>query len=255
MRNELSGNCAAALKRWLLLTAVCVVTTRTLAQSHISAFESANTLYDSRRYPEAAAAYSQIEAAGSRSAALYYNLGNTYFKSGRLGEAIAAYLKAEALAPRDPDIRANLRFAREQRQGPSAAPTLVERWLSRFTLNEWSLVLACGTWVFFLYLVATQLRFIPRSTTLAVLLGLLTAGLFLCTWQAWSLRQHGARAIIVVPEVVGRTGPLEESSSALTLHDGAELRVLDRKDEWLQVAIDPKRIAWVKTNQVVISGR
>ena len=50
------------------------------------------------------------------------NLGNAYFKSGQLGKAIAAYREAEQMSPRDPDVRANLRFARNQVQGPTLRP-------------------------------------------------------------------------------------------------------------------------------------
>src|SRR5204862_132447 len=71
-------------------------------------------------FAEAAAAYEKIVAGGRVSSALYFNLGNALFKSGRIGRAIANYRLAEQLAPRDPDIRANLRFARNHVNGVEA---------------------------------------------------------------------------------------------------------------------------------------
>jgi hypothetical protein len=251
MRRDLPKKRGGKLGRWLVLIALCVAATTSPAETHRQEFESANTLYDAGRYAEAATAYSHLEAGGNRSAAVYYNLGNAYFKSGKLGLAITAYLRAEALAPRDPDIRANLGFAREQRQGPSASPTFIERWLSRLTLNEWTLALACSAWGFFLYLAATQLRWIPRSTSVTVLLGILTVALSLCTWQAWAFRQQGTHAIVIVPETVAS----HRSAGGILVCSYSSRRgrveVLDRKDGWLQVSVDPNRIAWVKTNDVV----
>ena len=38
-------------------------------------------------------------------------------------------------------------------------------------------------------------------------------------------------------------------------HDGAELRVLDRKDDWLQVSDGARRIGWVKRSEVATVNR
>jgi hypothetical protein len=61
------------------------------------------------------------------------------------------------------------------------------------------------------------------------------------------------RAIIVAQEAVARQAPLDESQSAFTLHDGAELQVLDQKDQWLQVRADTRRIGWVRKDSVVVT--
>lgn len=216
-------------------------------------FDAANRLYDTGQFEAAAAAYQGLIDAGPISPALYFNLGNAHFKSGKLGLAVAAYLQAEALSPRDPDIRANLRFAREQRQGPSAVPTRLERWLGRLTLGEWGALSAAAGWVFFGYLAATQLRLWPRNLSLTVLLGLALAVACAGTWLAWR-QARVPHAVVITHEAVARTGPLEESPSAFTLQNGAELRVIDRKDEWLQVTANRARPAWVKKSQVVLAG-
>ena len=52
--------------------------------------------------------------AGAASPAVYFNLGNAFFKQGQIGRAIAAYHSAQTVDPRDPDVRANLGFARER---------------------------------------------------------------------------------------------------------------------------------------------
>ena len=57
-------------------------------------------------------------------------------------------------------------------------------------------------------------------------------------------------AVVHEREVILRLGPFEESQSALTLKDGAELRILDRKNGWLQVTPGRNRIGWVQMNKV-----
>src|SRR5204863_6861501 len=92
------------------------------AENAPSVFEAANRLYFEGKFSEAATTYGILEQSGEKSPALYFNWGNALFKSGQIGRAIAAYRQAEALAPRDPDIRANLQFARKQRQAPTLSP-------------------------------------------------------------------------------------------------------------------------------------
>ena len=110
-------------------------------------FDSANRLYEQGKFPEAASAYEGLIRSGPVSPALYFNLGNAWFKSGQTGRAIAAYRRAERIAPRDPDLRANLQFVRNQVQGPTLLPDRWERGLSRLTVNEWTVLAAVALWL------------------------------------------------------------------------------------------------------------
>jgi len=222
-----------------------------------AAFDVANKLYEEGKFAEAAAAYETMAKGGQASAALYFNLGNAFFKSGQIGRAIAAYRQAEQLTPRDPDLRANLQFARNQTPSPTLLPTRWQRWLGRLTLNEWTLLAAGAVWLWLLLLAVLQWRPALRPTlrtyvlTLAVLAGLLVA----CTAAALRETRFVRTAIVITGEAVVRYGPLAESPTAFTVHDGAELRVLDQKDEWLQVSTDPRRVGWLRRDQVMVAGR
>src|SRR5208337_1300274 len=134
---------------------LCVLSVR--AEDPGAAFDAANRLYEQGKYSEAAAAYQKLVQAGQVSAALYFNLGNACFKAGTLGRALAAYRQAEALAPRDPDLRANIQFARDQAQGPTLALSRWQKVLGRLSLNEWTILAAAAVWVAFLLLGAGQL--------------------------------------------------------------------------------------------------
>jgi tetratricopeptide (TPR) repeat protein len=241
------------LSRLALLLAV-LFPALSRAEISTTAFESANKLYEEGKFAEAAAAYEKLAQSGQTSAALYFNLGNALFKSGRIGRAIAAYRQAGQITPRDPDVRANLQFARNQIEGPTLSPSRWQRWLGRLTLNEWTLLATGAAWLWLLLLAVLQwlpgLRPALRGyvLTLAIAAGLLCGCLAAALYETRFTRT----AIVITGEAIVRHGPLAESQSAFTAHDGAELRVLDQKDEWLEVSAGARRIGWLRRDQVLL---
>jgi len=218
-----------------------------------TAFDAANKLYEQGKYAEAASAYQQLLKSGQSSAAVYFNLGNAWFKAGQMGRAIEAYSRAETITPRDPDVRANLQFARNHVQGPTYSSPLWRRWLGRLSLNEWTFLACAVVWVWLLLLTVLQWRpsLRPMLRVYTIVLGMavaLVCSLLLVTWRE---HRSAQAAVVISKEANVRQGPLDESQSTFTLHDGAEVLVLDRKDDWLQISTDPRRIGWVKQDQVV----
>jgi tetratricopeptide (TPR) repeat protein len=220
-----------------------------------SAFDTANNLYYAGKFTEAVAAYENLLYSGQKSVALYFNLGNAYFKSGQIGKAIAIYREAEKITPRDPDIRANLQFARNQIQGPTLAPSRGERVLGKLTLNEWTLFAAAAVWLCFLILALREWRPGLKRSLRIYLFVAASAAIFLlaCVTLFWLENRSTRTAVVIARDTVVRHGPLEESATAFTVHDGAELRVLDQNNEWLQVAPDPSRVGWLRRDQVLLS--
>ncbi len=216
-------------------------------------FDNANKLYAEGKYAEAAAEYQSILASGHGSAAIYFNLGNAFFKANQLGRAIAAYRQAEQFAPRDPDLRANLQFARNQVQGPTLARAVWQRWLGKLSLNEWTVLTAGVVWAWLLMLTTTQLRpqWKPLLRSYLLVVGIAAALLVAVFVIAFLQNRLAQGAIVVTRDATVRLSPSEMASTAFTAHDGAELEVLDRKDEWLQVRADPRRTGWVKRDQIV----
>ena len=84
--------------------------------------------------------------------------------------------------------------------------------------------------------------------TAGVTAGLLGVALAL----VWQDQFATASAVVVVSETVVRRGPLEESQSYFNLRDGAEVIVLDQKDNWLQVSDAVNRVGWVRREQVAL---
>ncbi len=249
-------------RRLLCLTSLLValfpmISHAAAAAAAAAAFESANKLYEEGKFADAASAYEKMGQSGETSAALFFNLGNAFFKSGQIGRAIAAYRTAEQIAPRDPDLRANLQFARNQTPAPTLSPGRWQRWLGRLTLNEWTLLAAVAVWLWLILLAVLQWRPALRPALRSYVISLALLAGFLCACTVATLREtrYTRTAIVTAREAVVRYGPLAESPTAFTVHDGAELRVLDQKDEWLQVSAGPRRVGWLRRNETLVTGQ
>jgi tetratricopeptide (TPR) repeat protein len=228
------------------------------AADPVVAFELASRLYEEGKYREAAEAYAALAAQGRVSANLCFNEGNAWFKAGQLGRAIVSYRLAARLAPRDPDIEANLRMARELISGgPPPRPAWWQRLTRPLTLDEWAGLAAVCLWTCSALLILRQLR--PdrergrRRGTGLVLCALVFVGLGLL--GAWLDRRGATEVVVTVPEAVVRYGPLEVSPQLQVIQDGVELRVLDRKDGWLQVGGLPRGLGWLPATNVTAVPR
>jgi tetratricopeptide (TPR) repeat protein len=218
-----------------------------------AAFDAANRLYAQGKFAAAAAAYEKIIADGPASTALHFNLGNAAFKSGQMGRAIVAYRKAQQLAPRDPDVQANLRFARNQVSGSDPARlNLLPRLLGRFTLNEWTTFASLALWAWLILLGLREWKPAQRQTLrgytlwIGVAAGLLAAG----TTMALLVNPSANSAVVVAKDTPVKAGPLDDSQNTFVARDGAELTVLDEKDDWYQVTDGRNRLGWVKRDAV-----
>lgn len=217
-------------------------------------FTMANKLYAEGKFAEAAGDYEKVLQTGQQSPALLFNYANAEFKAGNTGKAIAAYRRAELLAPRDSEIRANLDFVRKQVQGPAVRENRWQEWLGVLSLNEWTWLAAAAFWLTFLLLAARQLRpalaaKLKRATTaFATLTILFGTALGLAAAEHFSQQT----AVVVEAQATARSGPFDDAQTAFTARDGAELSVLDRHDDWVQVDDGAGKIGWLNKEQVEV---
>ena len=234
---------------WLLLIAGNLFATDVATD-----FLSANELYAKGKFADAAALYEKILHSGKESPSLLFNCGNAEFKAGHLGKAVAAYRRAELLAPRNAELRANFTFVRNQVQGATLCESQWQKWIGALSLNEGTLLTVVLFWAVFALLIARQIQpaLVPRLRTAtrvvatlmifsAAVLGLQAANHF-----------HSSVAVVTGPEATARSGPFDDAQSAFTAHDGAELRVLDRHDDWMQVADGAGKTGWMNKKQVEV---
>jgi tetratricopeptide (TPR) repeat protein len=224
------------------------------AETVSDTFLKANKLYEEAKYSQAAAMYEDLLRASHLSPAIYFNAGNAWFKAGQIGRAIYDYRRAEQLAPRDPDIRANLEIARTHAGTSSSAlpGSRWTRWIGHVTLNEWACASSAIVALFFFVLTARQISpaFGKTSGGMAGALALASVWLLICLGLSIDQQLVERTSIVVVPEAVVRRGPLEESQSAFTAHDGAEMMVLGRDGDWLQVSDAARHIGWLQQKDV-----
>ena len=247
-----------ASRLWLALWFWFCASPFARADDPFTAFDQANKLYEQGRFKDAAAAYENMARNGQASPALYFNLGNALFKAGEVGRAILNYRLAERLAPRDPDIRANLKFVRNGVGAGATAPApWWQRWTGHLTLNEWTVLTAGALWLWFGLLALGQWRPVLRKSLsgYTATVGVGAAVLALCLGVAGYNRFGITTAIVTANEATVRLGPLDESPSYFTVPGGAELTVLDSKGDWLQVSDGVKRPGWLRREQVVFLPR
>lgn len=225
------------------------------AADDASEFEQANKLYEQGKYADAASAYDKILQSSHESEAVYFNRGNAYLKLGELGRAIASYRQAEELSPRDPDLRANLQFARTQARGGTVyRANRWEQWLGWLTLNEWTILTAVAFWIFFSLLILKQwkpqLKTRLRNPTWIAGLAMVFLGIGLIARVNASYYNNSA--IVIAGEADVRHGPLDESQTAYKVRDGVELSVLDQKDGWFRVSDSSGRSGWLRQDQLLL---
>jgi tetratricopeptide (TPR) repeat protein len=242
----------------LLAAAAAWIFTGSAMATDISAeFNAANKLYAEGKFADAATTYEKILLSRAAAPALYFNYGNAEFKSGNFGRAIAAYRQAAQLTPRDAEVRANLEFARNQVQGPTLRESRWSRtagWLGLLTLNEWTGLAVVAFWLMLALLVVTQIRPALKLTLRGFVFGAVFVTLLSCACLGVDAAIHFSRqtAVVVAPDVTARSGPFDEAQSVFTAHNGAELAVLDHRDNWLQVTDGSGRIGWLQRQQVEI---
>jgi len=242
------------MKPWLNFLFVLFGAGKILAADATADFSAANELYAKGKFADAATAYEKILHTGGQSPALLFNYGNAEFKAGHLGKAIAAYRQAQLLTPRDAELRANLAFVRNQVQGATLRESRWQNWAGSLTLNEGAVLTAVLFWLMFALLAARQIRpalaaKLRSATRWAVALTVLSGAVL-----ALQAANHFNASIAVVTsaETIARSGPFDDAQTAFTAHDGAELRVLDRHNNWVQVANGAGKIGWLSKPHVEV---
>ena len=217
-------------------------------------FSAANKLYAQGKFSEAAAAYEKILGTGAQSTAMLFNDANAEFKAGHLGRAIAGYRRAALLSPQDTDIRANLAFVRSQVQGATVHESRWQGWLGQLSLNEWTLLAVLAFWVTFILLAARQLRPALAAKLRSATWTFAGLTIFLGVALGVQAAEHFSRptAVVIVDGVTARSGPFDEAQSAFTLHDGAELPVLDQHEGWVQVDAGTGKTGWLPVKQLAL---
>ena len=217
-------------------------------------FVQSNRDYKEGKYREAISGYHGLLEKGIRSGHLFYNLGNAYFKTDDLGRAILNYERARLFLPRDPDLRFNLNYARNQVQDDIPHPRSFLQttffWLDNLTL--WELFRGFAVLNIFFWTVLGVRLFTRTEWTYYV------AILFLIFWTVGGLSlglkyQHGRndrRAVILDREVRVLAGPDPGDTVFFKLHSGTLVKMERSEGDWSLIRLPDKKRGWVRAAAV-----
>ena len=226
----------------------------------------ANQRFERGEFAEAAQQYEALIGLGYRDAALYYNLGNAYMEDGDLGRAILYYLRAEELSPRDPDIVANLALARSrtvdqlQAEGDSLVASVADfgrRWATTTEYGVAALLLwAVGAIAASVLIIRPVMRgrAALRGGTAVALVGMLVPLVLLLSML--NSNPYDNTGVVTSMSVEVLSGPGPQYDEEFALHSGAQVRLVDSRHGWLQVALPGGELrGWLPAHAIEAVGR
>ncbi len=219
-----------------------------VARVEASVFEEANRAFADGRFDDAVKQYETVGREKGYSAPVLYNLANSYFRAGQIGPAILNYERAQVLAPNDPDIAANLSFARKQAGLFVQADSIAEA-ARIFSMNEWAW-LGCATLLLTCALIVAgrvypaQRLYLRLGTGIAIVI-LVAAGIAITT-QFDALQ----RAVVIAKEAPVRISPFESARSAFVLSPGEEVTLGKSHENFVFVQDRQHRSGWVSQGQI-----
>jgi len=227
----------------------------TRAETPEEAFERAGAAYSEGRFEDAAQLYRGLAELGFEDARLDYNLGNAEFKCGRLGRAVLYYQRARHLAPTDPDVRANLDYARSFAADKVERPELpapLAAWVDlqeRVGVDRQGWIVLAGVWLLAAILAAGLARPGRWNATwgwvlTGVFLALALAG---ASWRAtWTRLEGTPLAVVLDTAVEVLAGPGANNATLFTIHEGMTVQVRDDPGgEWLQISLPNGLNGWI----------
>lgn len=185
---------------------------------------------------------------------IYYNIGNCYFKLDELGYAVYYYYKAFEILPRDKDIRQNLEYALSLsgiNLVPKGMPGIVHKMFYYFSEKEaeglfWIFIWLFGI-TFSVYLLTRSHWFKP----LLIFFGIL----FVISGSYYGLKHKFAHEEkgVVAYDLELRSGPSEKFPISYTIPQGYVIKILDKKDDWLEIGVKKKQLkGWSEKENILI---
>lgn len=232
-----------------ILILLCVFLVKGFASTET--FEAAQQDYNAGRYAQAAKAYEGLLEAGLDNMEIHYNLANAYFKNGELSQAVWHYRTAWYEAPRDPDVRANLKFALHAAEAVPPEQTLMQRFFRTLSLHEWLLFSLAGYLVVCLLLLMALLvrrgrRFLLRLCLLPAAVMLLAGG----GWWSWNRLGEHPECVVAKGAMV-RHSPFKEGVAFYKVPPGALVRQEAVQGNWVRIRYDNKSGGWINKENIL----
>ena len=208
--------------------------------------------YDEGRFDEAVGALETLVAAEQANGHLLYNLGNAYYRDGQAGRAMASYLGARFYLPRNPDLRANLKFASEKLPDRLEISldgwhSSVAFWLSSTTARE---VWWTAAWILALAFVWLALCMLWPMLRQQMLVGWVLLSIGLALSGAGLVSQLGQQhwGAITAASAKVWSGPGEHNTVLFQLNEGAPFVVRQTQGGWYLIELSDGKKGWVASD-------
>jgi len=195
------------------------------------------------KFEQAVRLYEQLLESGFINGQIYYNLGNAYYRLDMPGKAIMYYRRAEKLFPRDADIKANINLLKRDfidRETIGQIPEILKAacfWYFYFNLNE---IMILAIYIY-LALIASILSFIFLKLPWIKKIITAFASCFLVLVISLGIKAYNQNSVemgvVIADESKIRYGPGEEYEPRFKVHEGAEVRIEEKKDKWYKVYV------------------
>jgi len=199
----------------------------------------------------------QIAQSGAASTELLVNLGNAALQAEHIGPAILAYRRALWQQPRHSRAVQNLQFARgllpdslRAEQGSQWVDTLFF-WKPLLSKLQLRLLAAASFWTAAVLLTVSIMLGLPWLRILALSLSLIWIVLLVSEWS--EPLDPTMEAVVVADEAYLRAADSENSPLRLAepLPDGTEVRILERRERWIEVEVCG-RTGWLNASHVEV---
>ena len=226
-----------------------------LSAADAELFKKANQDYRKGHFKEAADSYELLSNKNPDEAVFFYNLGNALHRLNKLGPTIVAYEQSLALDPRNPDTRANLKFARglvqyrvEDKRNwyLKAAQEVLDYFTEKevISLVLFTYFLLAVSWSFVLFF-KNGAPWGKRKILLAV------SAVFFLVGLAKNIETHFIRdAIVTTSETAVRYAPSEAEKVAFRLGEGVKVYVVDKREDWSRVLLVNGDSGWIPSQQI-----
>ena len=195
------------------------------------------------KFEHAAQLYEKLLGSGFINGQIYYNLGNAYYRLGMSGKAIIYYRRAEKLLPRNPDIKTNINLLKSDFVDKASILQLPEIlkivcfWYFFLNLNE----IISITIYMYLALMTSILSFVFIKVQWLKNIIIIFASCLLVLIISLGIKAYSQysieRGVVIADESKIRYGPGEEYEPRFEVHEGAEVRIEEKKDKWYKVYV------------------
>lgn len=227
-----------------LFATLCLV-----ASVRANSFEDANRAFAQGHFTESIRGYESVLKQDGYSPEVLFNLGNAHLRAGQPGEAILDYERARWLAPREADIAANLRLARERAGLASPGESWLGHAASFLAPNGWAWLASVSLVAFCAGVLGAQLW--TRRRTGCHLLTAVSAVVLLGSAGAIALDYHRLEAAILPAQgTVALISPFEGARTVFTYPAGESVRVEKVHGQFCLVRDASGHAGWVPGSKV-----